>query len=178
LDAAPQILARCPSTVFLFAGRGDCEAELREQTRRLGIERRVRFLGLRKDVPALLAIGDVLVQPSLSEGLSIAILEAMAAARPVVTTRVGGNPELVVNGETGLLVEPADAGALATAVIRVLTDAGEGRRLGVNGLERVRSRFSIAGMVQAYEAIYDAALRRPVSTVSTAGSAVADRVVG
>ena len=130
LDAAPRILARCPSTVFVFAGRGDCEADLREQARHLGIATRVRFLGLRRDVPALLSTGDVFVQPSLSEGLSIAILEAMAAAKPVVTTRVGGNPELVADGETGLLVEPKDAGALAAAVIRVLTDAAEARRLG------------------------------------------------
>jgi glycosyltransferase involved in cell wall biosynthesis len=178
IDAAPRILARCPATVFLFAGRGDCEVELREQARRLGIEARVRFLGLRTDVPALLAIGDVFVQPSLSEGLSIAMLEAMAAARPVVTTRVGGNPELVVGGETGLLVEPADATALATAVIRVLTDAGEARRLGVNGLERVKSCFSVASMVQAYQAVYDTALRRLGRGVAAAESAVAERVVG
>ena len=92
LEAAPQILTLCPSTVFLFAGRGDCEAELRAQAGSLGIEARVRFLGLRQDVPALLALADVFVQPSLSEGLSIAILEAMAAARPVVTTRVEAIP--------------------------------------------------------------------------------------
>jgi glycosyltransferase involved in cell wall biosynthesis len=178
LDAAPMILARCPSTVFLLAGRGDCEADLREQARRLGVDSRVRFLGLRTDVPALLTIGDVFVQPSLSEGLSIAILEAMAAARPVVTTRVGGNPELVVNERTGLLVEPADAGALAAAVIRLLTDAEEARRLGINGLERVRGRFSVAAMVQAYQAIYDGALRRPVSRMPATDPVAADRIAG
>jgi len=178
LDAAPRILALCPSTVFVLAGRGDCEAELREQARQLGVATRVRFLGLRRDVPALLAIGDVFVQPSLSEGLSIAILEAMTAAKPVVTTRVGGNPELVADGETGLLVEPADAGALAAAVIRVLTDATEARRLGVNGLERVRSCFSIGSMVRAYEAIYAAALGHPAPAEPAREPAVADRVVG
>ena len=158
LDAVPRILALCPSTVFLLAGRGDCEAELREQARRLGIDARVRFLGLRTDVPALLAIADVFVQPSLSEGLSIAILEAMAAARPVVCTRVGGNPELVAHEETGLLVAPADAAALAAAVIRVLADDRQARRLGLNGLERVTTRFSIESMVRAYETIYEAML--------------------
>jgi glycosyltransferase involved in cell wall biosynthesis len=168
LEAAPQVLALCPSTVFLFAGRGDCETELRTQAKSLGIEARVRFLGLRQDVPALLAIGDVFVQPSLSEGFSIAILEAMAAARPVVTTRVGGNSELVADGETGLLVEPADAPALAAAVTRLLTDAREARRLGGNGLDRVRSRFSTGAMVKDYESIYDEALRRPAAARATA----------
>ena len=158
LEAAPQILTACPSTVFVFAGRGDCEAALREQAKNLGIEARVRFLGLRQDVPTLLELGDVFVQPSLSEGLSIAILEAMAAARPVVTTRVGGNPELVVDGETGLLVEPADAQGLASAVTRVLADPTEARRLGDNGLARVRNRFTIGAMVREYEAIYDTAV--------------------
>ncbi len=178
LDAAPQVLARRPSTMFLFAGRGDCEPELRDQARRLGIEAHVRFLGLRKDVPVLLTIGDVFVQPSLSEGLSIAILEAMAAARPVVTTCVGGNPELVVDGETGLLVEPANAGALAAAVVRVLTDTAEARRLGSNALARVQSHFSIAAMVRSYETLYEAALGRPVRPASTPEAAIADRMVG
>jgi glycosyltransferase involved in cell wall biosynthesis len=162
LEAAPRILQSIPSTVFLIAGRGELEAALREQARSLGIEPRVRFLGLRRDVPTLLALGDVFVQPSLSEGLSIAILEAMAAGRAVVTTRVGGNPELVVEGQTGLLVKPADAGALAAAVTRVLAEPAEARRLGENGLARVRSRFTIEAMVRKYETIYDEALGRVV----------------
>jgi glycosyltransferase involved in cell wall biosynthesis len=178
LDAMPQILSTCPSTVVLVAGRGDCEAALRAQAGSLGIESRVRFLGLRSDIPVLLALGDVFVQPSLSEGLSIAILEAMAAARPVVTTRVGGNPELVVDGETGLLVEPAHPRALADAVLQVLTNPTEARRLGQRGRERVQSRFTIDAMVRAYEAIYDAALGRTACAGAASPPAVADRVVG
>ena len=163
LEAAPQILASWPSTVFLIAGRGECEAALEQDARRLGIEARVRFLGLREDVGALLAISDVFVLPSLSEGLSIAILEAMAAGRPVVTTRVGGNPELVVHGETGILVPPGDAAALASAVTGVLGDPAEARRLGENGLGHVRRRFSIDAMLSAYEAIYAEGLTRAPS---------------
>jgi glycosyltransferase involved in cell wall biosynthesis len=177
LEAAPAILKACPSTVFLIAGRGDCDAALREQTKRLGLEARVWFLGLRQDVPTLLELCDVFVQPSLSEGLSIAILEAMAAARPVVTTLVGGNPELVVHGETGLLVAPADAPALAAAVTRVLAGPAEARRLGDGGLARVQRRFTVGAMVSEYEAIYDAALRRPTPATAS-GAAVAGRVVG
>jgi glycosyltransferase involved in cell wall biosynthesis len=177
LEAAPQILKTCPSTVFLVAGRGDCEAALRQQAQSLGVEARVRFLGLRHDIPTLLELGDVFVQPSLSEGLSIAILEAMAAARPVVTTRVGGNPELVVDGETGLLVEPADAAGLASAVARVLADPAEGRRLGANGLARVRSRFSTETMVGQYELIYKAVTGRPAPPARR-GAAMAGGVAG
>lgn len=178
LEAVPQILQSCRSAVFLLAGRGDCEAALREQAKALGIEARVRFLGLRGDVPALLAICDAFVQPSLSEGLSIAILEAMAAERAVVTTRVGGNPELVVDGETGFLVEPKDAHALADAVTRVLSDPAEARRLGHNGLSRVQSRFSIGAMVREYESIYQGALGRSSSSETPRASAVADRMAG
>jgi glycosyltransferase involved in cell wall biosynthesis len=175
IEAVPQILAACPATVFLIAGRGDCEAVLREQARSLGVEAQVRFLGLRRDVPTLLELGDVFVQPSLSEGLSIAILEAMAAARPVVTTRVGGNPELVIDGETGLLVEPADAGALASAVSRLLSDPAERRRLGAAGLARVQTCFSIDKMVGQYQSIYDLVSGRTASAAAR-GAALAGGV--
>jgi glycosyltransferase involved in cell wall biosynthesis len=160
LEAVPRVLESFPSTVFLIAGRGGCEGDLREQARGLGIETRVRFLGLRGDVPVLLAASDVFVLPSLSEGLSIAILEAMAAGRPVVATRVGGNPELVLHGQTGVLVPPADPPALASAMVGVLTDPEASRRLGEEGRRLVTDRFGIDAMVKQYEAIYDAALGR------------------
>ena len=169
LEAAPSVLTACPSTVFLIVGRGHREMALREQAKTLGIEDRVRFLGFRRDVPALLAIADVFALPSLSEGLSIAILEAMAAAKPVVTTAVGGNPELVLDGETGLLVESADPRRLAAALTRVLTDPAEARRLGENGQRRVMSRFTTAAMVRAYEAIYETAGARLVPRLAPAG---------
>ena len=178
LEAAPSILQACPSTVFLFAGRGEREMALKEQALSLGIDARVRFLGFRQDIPALLRMCDVFVQPSLSEGLSIAILEAMAAAKPVVTTRVGGNPELVVDGETGILVEPADAGGVASAVIRILSNPAEARRLGKNGLSRVSNQFTAAAMVREYEAIYDAAQGRGAWPGSSPRAEVADRIVG
>jgi glycosyltransferase involved in cell wall biosynthesis len=160
LEAWPQVLQTCPTAVLLLAGRGDREAALREQARHLGIKARVRFLGLRRDVPVLLQMCEAFVQPSLSEGLSIAILEAMAAGRAVVTTRVGGNPELVVDGETGVLLEPADVPALAAAVGRMLAHPGDARRLGDNGRARVASRFTLEAMVRQYETVYDGAIGR------------------
>jgi glycosyltransferase involved in cell wall biosynthesis len=178
LEAAPAVLAACPDTVFLIVGRGEREAALREQAQRLGLEAAVRFLGFREDVPALLAISDLFVLPSLSEGLSIAVLEAMAAGKPVVTTRVGGNPELVLDGQTGLLVESADARGLAAAMTRILTDPREARRLGDNGRCRVADRFTMAAMIRAYQDLYDAAGGLAALPDASPGSAMASRWVG
>jgi len=178
LEAAPKVLAICPSTVFLLAGRGECEVALRAQAKSLGIDARVRFLGFRQDVQALLTLSDVFVLPSLSEGLSMAILEAMAAAKPVVATKVGGNPELIVDGETGILIECANPEALASAVTTILTDPAEARRLGENGLSRVQRRFTSAAMVRNYEAIYSTVHGRSPLHGTSPGSAIAGRATG
>ena len=105
-------------------------------------------------MPALLALADVVVHPSTEEGFSNAILEAMAAGKPVVAARVGGNPEAVVDGETGLLVPLGDAEALAAATVRLLADPGEARRLGAAGRGRAAKLFALTTMVGAYEALY------------------------
>ena len=160
LDAAPQILDACRSTTFVLVGRGELEAELRAHATRLGLDRQVRFLGFRDDARELLSLFDVFALPSLSEGLSVALLEAMAAGKPVVATNVGGNPELITNGETGLLVPPGDVPSLAAAIGRLLKDPGEARRLGENGMSRVTKSFGLESMIGGYQAIYDRALGR------------------
>lgn len=118
---------------------------------RLGVAGRLVLAGRRDDVPALLASADLLVLPSWVEGLPLVVLEAMAAARPVVATSVGGVPELVADGETGLLVPPRDPEALARAVEAALAD---GSRLGAAGRRRVEQRFSFARMIDRMLAIY------------------------
>ena len=120
----------------------------------------MRFLGFREDVPELLSLFDVFALPSLSEGLSIALLEAMAAGKPVVATNVGGNPELIIDGETGLLVPAGDAGSLATAIGALLSDPAEARRLGANGMDRVKRCFGLESMVEGYQTIYERKLQR------------------
>lgn len=115
---------------------------------------RIVFAGQRYDVPALLAISDLFVLPSLHENLSNALLEAMHAARAVIATRVGGNPEVVIPGETGLLVPPFDAGALADAM-RFLASAGAERdRMGEAGRSRVAEEFAMPGLVRKLDAVY------------------------
>jgi glycosyltransferase involved in cell wall biosynthesis len=112
------------------------------------------FLGNRSDVPAILRGLNIFVLPSLNEGISNTILEAMATALPVVTTRVGGNVELVQEGYTGMLVEPGDHQALASALACYLSDSNLCTRHGQAGRRRVLRFFSIQQMVQAYEAVY------------------------
>lgn len=154
LEAMPAVLRACPEAVLLVAGRGELDVALKEQAKRLGIERHVRFLGMRHDIPRLLAVMDLFVLPSLSEGLSLALLEAMAAGKPVVASRVGGNPELIVEGRTGILVEAGDVRGLADGIVRLLADRPMLQRFGREGAVRVNAQFSIDRMVEQYRALY------------------------
>jgi glycosyltransferase involved in cell wall biosynthesis len=118
----------------------------------------VRFLGFRTDVPELLANCDLVVLPSLFEGLPISVLEAMAAGKPVVATSVGGTDEAVVDGYTGLLVPPGDAPALATAIRRVIHDGALAKRLGVTSQAHIAAHFTAPMMVERVAAVYEEAL--------------------
>jgi glycosyltransferase involved in cell wall biosynthesis len=101
----------------------------------------VRFLGYMPDVRPVLAAADLVVSPSLREGMQVSLIEAMAAARPIVATAVGGTPDAVADGETGLLVPPANPDALADAVIRLLGDRERMRRMGAAGRMRAEREF-------------------------------------
>ena len=137
-----------------IAGRGEEEENLRRLASELGIADRVRLLGLRDDIDRVLAAGDLFVQPSLSEGLPLAVLEAMSAGLPIVATRVGGVGEAVVDGETGLLVEPGDAPGLALAVRRLLDDPIALASFGESARRRARPEFSVDAMAAHYEELY------------------------
>jgi glycosyltransferase involved in cell wall biosynthesis len=141
-----------------IAGAGPERAALEQRLSALGLGERTRLLGQREDVPRLLAACDVFVLPSRREGLGVAALEAMAAGRPVVASRVGGLGEAVVDERTGLLVPPGDAAALAMALERLLGDAGLRARLGAAGPERIAAGHLPEQMVDAYERIYTGVL--------------------
>jgi glycosyltransferase involved in cell wall biosynthesis len=143
-----------PAIRGLVAGDGP-EAEL---VRREAGDGAVRLLGARADVPDLMAAADGVCLTSEAEALPMALLEAMALARPVVATRVGGTPEAVLHGETGLLVEPGDEPGLAAALVELAADRERARRLGLAGRERQRERFDGEAMVDGYLAV----LRRVV----------------
>lgn len=158
IESIPSVLAKCPNTTFVFAGRGQLEGELRAQAHRLGVEERVCFLGLRQDIAKILAMLDVFVLPSLSEGLSMAILEAMIAGKAVVATAVGGNPELVLDGETGFLVPPRDSRMLAAKLITLLTDRQQAASFAEKSKRRAEEQFSLRIMVSSYQSLYDECL--------------------
>ena len=120
----------------------------------LNIRSAVRFLGVRHDVPALLALADVYVHPSLQEGYSNALLEAMAAGKAVVATAVGGNVEAVSDGSTGLLVPAQDAAAIARAIARLLADPAAARQMGARARQYVHERYEMSAMVRSYEGVY------------------------
>jgi glycosyltransferase involved in cell wall biosynthesis len=134
---------------------GAYESELRRDAEREGVAARVIFAGYRDDVPALLAGCNVFCLPSSMEGLPLVVLEAMAQGKPVIATAVGGTPELVVDGETGVLVPPDDVDALARALDGVLADPDRARALGEAGRRRVAEHFRADVLAQRVIGLYD-----------------------
>jgi glycosyltransferase involved in cell wall biosynthesis len=143
-----------PAPLLLIAGEGECRTELQGLACQLGITDCVRFLGHRHDLDTLLPGCDLFLLSSLSEGMSFAILEAMAAGLPVVATRVGGNGELVEDGASGLLVPARDPAALAGAVLRLLGDPGERRRMASRGRQIAEQRYDQARSAERYVELY------------------------
>ncbi len=144
--------------LFLVVGEGPLRGELEALARDTGVADRVVFAGARSDIPLVLAALDLLVLPSITEGLPLVLLEAMAASVPVVATRVGGVPEAVVEGETGILVPPQNAAALAGAINAILTAPDLARKFGAVGRERVSKLFTVRKMVDLTTDLYREAL--------------------
>lgn len=156
IDAA----CRLPEATFVFAGEGPDRAALEAYARGRGVGERVRFVGNRSDVRALLSACDVFILPSLYEGLPLSILEAMAAGKPVVASNIPGNNEAVVHEQTGLLVPPDRAEQLAGAIRSVLEEPELARMMGECGRRRVETRFTLQRMATDVGAVYDELLAR------------------
>lgn len=154
LEAAASALRVRPDLRFVFAGDGPLRETLEAQARGLGIGDRVRFLGFRSDVPALLAAFDVFVLPSLYEGLPNAVLEAMACGRPVVATAVDGTPEVVEDGVTGLLVPPRDPARLSEALLKTAGSARLRERMGREARRRAVALHGVDRQVDAFHGLY------------------------
>jgi glycosyltransferase involved in cell wall biosynthesis len=156
LKALDRLSGKLPELTCVMIGRdaGSLDAT-RALAGDLGILPRIRFAGLRTDVPDFLRAADLFVHPSHQEGFSNAILEAMAAGLPVVACDVGGNPEAVVDGETGRLVPPRNPERLAAAMAELLGDEGKRRTMGEAGKRRAEERFSLGRMVAEVEAMYE-----------------------
>ncbi|MGQ9888472.1 MAG: glycosyltransferase [Aggregatilineales bacterium] len=145
---------------LVIAGDGPLRAGLEAEARACGVANRARFLGWRDDVPRLLAGFDVLLMPSLWEGFGLVILEAMSRRVPVIASRVSAIPEIVADGETGLLVPPRDADALAAALALLLSDYALRRHMGLLAEDRLETHFSAGRMVSQTVALYKELLQR------------------
>jgi len=168
LQASSMIHRYNRNVQFLMIGNdytqsGFTISELKRYGEKLGIPQNLHFLGEREDIADLISIFDVAVLASLSEGFSNVILEYMASSKPVVATKVGGNSEIVVHGETGMLVPPADAHALANAILYILKDREAGLRFGIAGRKRVEDKFELGKMIRQYEDLFERAMAREPS---------------
>lgn len=154
LSAAERIVAGRSDVKLILVGDGELRAEIERRVAASRIRRSVVMLGFWPDLREVYAACDVVVLSSWSEGTPVAVIEAMAAGRPVVATRVGGVPDLVIDGETGILVAPGDAGGLAEGIVRLLDDASTAARLGAAGRRRVMDSYTIQASAAATEYVY------------------------
>jgi len=155
IDAWPVVLASHPDAWLLIVGEGSERNSLEAQAATLGISDRIVFTGRREDVPAVTAALDIAVLPSYREAQGLSVLEAMALSRPVVASNVGGIPEMIEEGISGLMVPPGDCDALAGAIVRLLSDHPLADMLARRGHDLVHERFCIELMTSSIENLYD-----------------------
>lgn len=156
LPAVAEVVGRmCPRVHFRMAGDGPLRAGIEREARQRGVSERIEFLGFRPDIDHLMADADLLLLPSFTEGLPNVVLEAAAAGIPSVATRVGGTPEAVIDGETGLLVPAGDAEAMAEAIIRLANDAPRREHMGRAARRHMENHFSFPAQAAAYREIID-----------------------
>lgn len=154
LQAVPTVLEEFPKAIFVFAGDGPEREALEGQAKGLGIEDSIVFLGVRKDIPEILASIDVVAMPSVVEGLPMALLEAMASGKAVAATGVGAVPRVIQDRVNGILVSPGDVSGLSTALRDLLKSSEFRSTIGQRAQETVKSRFSAASMANQYLRVY------------------------
>ena len=160
IAAIPKVVDKIPDAKFLVIGDGPLEQELKEMSDKLGIKENVQFLGWRQDINDLLKVIDVVVLPSLWEGLPVSILEAMALSKPVVATNIKGNNELVVHGQTGYLVKPGNPEEISAYVLKLLNDQPLAQKMGRLGHSRVKEKFALKKIVEQTSSLYENLLNK------------------
>jgi glycosyltransferase involved in cell wall biosynthesis len=161
LQAFAMVCEREPQAVLLLVGRGSLQRETETLVRALGLGDSVRFLGVRHDIPEVMSAADAYVMSSAWEGMPMVLLEAAAASLPIVATRVGGNHEVVQEGETGFLVPPGHAEALAEKMIRMMKLSSDQRRaMGALAREHVRTEYGLVRVAEQWESLYSQVLTR------------------
>jgi glycosyltransferase involved in cell wall biosynthesis len=162
LRAFAAVRREVPTAVLLLVGRGSLQPETEALARELGLDGgAVRFAGVRSDVPEVMSAADGYVMSSAWEGMPMVLLEAAAAGLPIVSTRVGGNHEVVLDGQSGFLVPPSDHEALGAAMVRLhrLPDA-ERRAMGERGREHIRAHYDLTRVAERWEGLYREVLAR------------------
>ncbi len=155
IRAMPGVLEKFPGVFLLVAGSGEELSSLEREAHSLGIWGRIKFLGFRKDIRRFMRASEIFVLPSLFEGLPNVALEAMIEERPVIATDIPGTNEVVINGETGILVPPADSSALCSAVVQLLSDRKKSLEMGLAGRTRAEKYFDIKNTARSYEKVYE-----------------------
>jgi glycosyltransferase involved in cell wall biosynthesis len=158
LEAFRLVLTHQPHAKLLIAGDGGEREQLRSTAGRLGLNGSVQFLGIRSDIPEVLATCDVVALPSIYEGLPMALLEAMAAGKAVVATRVGAIPDVIREGRSGMLVPPASAASMAEALSVLVGNQGKRQEMGAEAFKVVEADYSFSHMLQTYESLYRSVL--------------------
>lgn len=164
IEAFAKIAPRFSNAKLVLIGKDELNGELQNLAQKLGVIDQILFLGQRSDVSTLLAIADICVLPSLSEGMSNAILEYMAFGMPVIATKVGGNPELIEDGFNGLLVDKENVPQLAEVMIKLLEDKAKRQLMGKNGLVLVQKKFSMEAMLGQYKKLFQIKVLHLVSS--------------
>ena len=160
LRTAKRVIETVPAAHFVIAGEGELEAGLEETAKQLGVADNVHFIGRCADVPTLLSVSYAGVLTSTAEGFSNSILEYMAAAKPVVATNVGGAGEAIIDGETGYLVRPNDADAMAAYIVELCKDVKKANGFGAEGKRIVGESFSVQAQLEEIMSLYNSLLRR------------------
>lgn len=161
IDAATRVVRQEPNAHFLFVGDGELKETLQAQVQSLGLTEHIHFLGIRTDIPKILAVSELFVLPSLWEGLSIALLEGMAAAKPIIATAVSGTNQVLIHTETGLIVPPGESQPLAEAIIQCLANPTQAQAMGQAAKQHVQRHYSAQKQVDEHLALYRRLLAQP-----------------
>lgn len=159
LEVAEKILNLCSNVIFLFVGYGQLKNDLIKKSKELGIGEKIIFTGQRNDLPDIYSIIDIFVLPSLREGLPMVLLEAMAAKKPIIATKVGAIPRVIENRKDGILIDPGSVDAMKEAIFWLLTNEEFSKNISMNAFNKVAKEFSSRKMCSRYVTIYESLLK-------------------
>ncbi len=162
IEGLPELIKMHPNMSLLLAGDGPLKSELMKRAKKLGLADKILFLGYVNNIPQVIDVFDVFVLPSLKEGFPWVILEAMASRKAIVATEVGGIPEMILDGESGILIRPGDIDSLISGIHKILIDPQLREKLGRNARKRVERQFTLKRMIEETEILYDKLIRKRV----------------